>query len=163
MVRRPVVIAEPADALRDASEAVADKKWWPRLAEMSNSLPAAASADRFLARVEEITSSEDDPDSKGLVVFSPVSLGLLEGVDERPAISEFLARASINLRRRDVTVALARTAGGSPKEALPPGAVVGARIGEGAAAARARSIPMRSGITDVGMLATAVVPRRGAR
>lgn len=159
-VRRPVVVAEPADALRDGSEAVGEKRWWPRLAELRNPLPAPAAADRFLARVDELSAAEESDDGKGIVVFGPVSFGLLEGVDERPAIAAFLTRASEALRHRDVTVAVARTAGAPMREPAPAGGVVSARVPSANIAIR--PIPLRPGITDVGAIATAVVPRRGA-
>jgi hypothetical protein len=156
-VDRPVVVAEPADALRDASEVVGEKRWLPRLAELSNSLPPAAAADRFLEKVEEAIQIDGDPTSRGWVVFSPVTLGLLEGADERRAIAEFLARASRGLRRRDMTVGVARTSGAAPRD-LPAGGVVAAAP-EAGALPRARAVLLRPGITDVGAIATAVVPR----
>lgn len=161
-VERPVVIAEPADALREASAAVAEKKWLPRLADLTNALPPEAAADRFLRRVEEIVDDlQGDPllaESKGIVVFGPMTLDLAEGVDERPAIGTFLARTSRALRRREMTVGIARTCGAPSADPSPSGGVVAPK--GGVAGVPARSLPMRSGITDVGAIATAVVPRR---
>jgi Domain of unknown function (DUF4147) len=159
-VDRPVVVAEPADALRDASESVGEKRWLPRLAELSNPLPPVAAADRFLAKTEEAIRIDGDPSSRGWVVFSPVTLGLLEGVDERVAIGEFLARASQGLPRRDMTVGVARTAGGAPGDPVPPGGVVAAT--DAGRLPRARAVLLRPGITDVGAMAIAVVPRSPA-
>ena len=164
-VHRPVVIAEPADALREASSAVAEKKWLPRLADLTNSRPPAAAADRFRARVEESRRDlTDDPlltDGRGLVVFAPLTLGLPEGADEREGIGEFLARIAQGLRRREMTVAAARTSGGSPSDREPPGGVVGATPSTDRRGARA--LRMRPGIADVGVLATAAIPNARAR
>lgn len=156
-VRRPVLIAEPADALRDASESVGEKQWLPRLAELRNTLPPAPAADRFLERIEALAGDAPDPAYRGYVVFGPMTLDLSEGVDERPAMGEFLRRASLGLRRRGVTIGIARTCGAPPSDRVPPGAVVSASTDPGSAA-RARSVPLRAAITDVGLLATAVVP-----
>ncbi|MCI4340628.1 MAG: DUF4147 domain-containing protein, partial [Thermoplasmata archaeon] len=61
-VHRPVLVAEPADALREASDAVGEKRWLPRLAELENRLPPIAAADRFLERAEAtVTGLADDP------------------------------------------------------------------------------------------------------
>jgi hypothetical protein len=156
-VDRPVVVAEPADALRDAAESVGEKRWLPRLAELSNALPPADAADRFLAKVEEAIQIDGDSSSRGWIVFSPLTFGLLEGVDERGAIGEFLTRASQGLPRRDMTVGVARTCGGAPGDRVPPGGVVAAT--DAGKVARARAVLLRPGITDVGALAIAVVPR----
>jgi hypothetical protein len=155
---RPVVVAEPADALRDASEEIGEKRWLPRLAELTNPLPPAEAADRFLERVEEAIRVDGDPSARGWMVFSPVTLGLLEGVDERASMGEFLARASRGLQRREMTVGIARTAGATAGDRLPAGGVVAAAP-EAGAVPRARAVLLRPGITDVGLLATAVVPR----
>ncbi|HEY6239039.1 MAG TPA: DUF4147 domain-containing protein, partial [Thermoplasmata archaeon] len=161
-VQRPVVIAEPADALREASAAVAEKKWLPRLADLTNALPAAAAADRFLTRVDEIVAGLHGDgllaESKGVVVFGPMTLDRTEGEDERPSIDAFLARTAAALRRREMTVGIARTCGAPAADRTPPGGVVAPK--GGASGVHARSLPMRSGITDVGVIATAVVPRK---
>jgi len=160
-VERPVIVAEPADALRDASEAVGEKRWLPRLAELTNPLPPVEAADRFLAKVEEAIQIDGDPSSKGWVVFSPLTLGLLEGTDERAAIGQFLSRASRRIARRDMTVGVARTAGAAAGDRSPAGGVVAAAA-DARATPRARAILLQPGITDVGTLATAVVPRAPA-
>lgn len=160
-VDRPVIVAEPADALRDASEVVGEKRWLPRLAELSNPLPPGEAADRFLAKVEEAILIDGDSSSRGWVVFSPLSLGLLEGVDERAAIGEFLTRVSRRGKRREMTVGVARTAGAAKADRVPAGGVVGAAP-EAGAIPKARALLLQPGITDVGTLATAVVPRAPA-
>ncbi len=160
-VDRPVIVAEPADALRDASEVVGEKRWLPRLAELSNPLPPMEAADRFLLKVEEAIQIDGDPSSRGWVAFSPLSLGLLEGADERSAIGQFLTRASRRLTRRDMTIGVARTAGAAKGDRTPAGGVVAASS-ESGAVPRARAILLQPGITDVGAIATAVVPRAPA-
>lgn len=52
-VLRPVVVAEPADALREASQGLAEKRWSPKLARLHLPGPPEAVADAFLDRVEE--------------------------------------------------------------------------------------------------------------
>lgn len=160
-IDRPVVAAEPADALRDGSAVIGEKHWLPRLAELTNTLPPEAAADRFLARVLPAIQDDGDPAAHGWVVFGPVTLGLLEGEDEGPAMGRFLARCSAQISRPGMTVGLVRTAGAAPGAVAPAGGVVGAVEG-GAGPAKARAIPLRPGITDVGCLATAVVPRAPA-
>jgi glycerate-2-kinase len=164
-VHRPVIVAEPADALREASGAVADKKWLPRLADLTNDLPPAAAVARFLERSEQILrETAQEPmrhEGKGVVVFGPLSLGLPEGADETVAIGEFLSGVAVQLRRREMTVAIVRTAGGRPGDSAPPGGVVGSSTA--GTALRARALRMRSGITDVGLIATAVVPNEPRR
>ncbi len=156
-VHRPVVVADPADALREASDAVGEKRWLPRLAELENRLPPTMAADRFLDRTEAVLAGlADDPflrESRGLVVFGPLTFDLPEGVDERPAVAEFLARAAATVRRREMTIAAVATGGGPRDGLLAPGGIIGA-AGGGAA----RAVRMRPGITDVGVLATAAVP-----
>jgi hypothetical protein len=161
-VHRPVVIVEPADALREGSDALSEKRWICRLAELENRLPPSAAADRFLERTDAMVAEIGDAtflqESRGLVVFGPLTFDLPEGVDERPALTEFLARIAGLLRRREMTVAAVATGGGPRSEALPPGGVVGSSGG-----ATIRAIRMRQGITDVGILATAALPRQRAR
>ena len=161
-VHRPVVVADPADALREASDAVGEKRWLPRLAELENPLPPSAAADRFLERTESVVAGlAEDPflrESRGLVVFGPLTFDLAEGVDERPAVAEFLARAAASVRRREMTVAAVATGGGPRGEPRPAGGVVGSTGG-----ATIRAIRLRPGITDVGVLATAALPQRRAR
>ncbi|MCI4361258.1 MAG: hypothetical protein L3J91_06095, partial [Thermoplasmata archaeon] len=160
-VHRPVVIVEPADALRESSDALAEKKWICRLAELENRSPAVAAADRFLARVDALVAEIGDAaflrESRGLVVFAPLTFDLPEGVDERASVHEFLAETAASLRRREMTVAAFATGGGPRGESLPAGGVVGSKGGPAV-----RPIRMRQGITDVGVLATAALPRRRA-
>ncbi|HZY69445.1 MAG TPA: DUF4147 domain-containing protein [Thermoplasmata archaeon] len=52
-ILRPVVVAEPADALREASQALAEKRWSPKLARVHLPGPPDAVADAFLDRIEE--------------------------------------------------------------------------------------------------------------
>jgi len=161
-VHRPVVIVEPADALREGSDALGEKRWICRLAELENRLPPGAAADRFLARTDAILAELGDApflrESRGLAVFGPLTFDLAEGVDERPAVTEFLARTAASLRRREMTVAAVATGGGPRGAGLPAGGVVGSKGGP-----TIRAIRMRQGITDVGILATAALPRHRAQ
>jgi glycerate-2-kinase len=162
-VARPVVVASPADALRSAADAVFEKGWTSRLAFLSLTGPPAAAADRFLARADELFSAEGlslESRTKGVGAFAMTTLGLPEGVDEGPALGEFLTRAQADLRRREMSVGLFRTAGAIGSVQYPAGAVVGAPTDRGATVRpdRARVVAMRRGITDVGLLAVALVP-----
>ncbi len=170
-VDRPVVVAEPADALREASAAVGEKRWLPRLVDLAGARPPEAAAERFVARAEELLRASDEDaatvDAVGLVAFATLTLDLPEGADEGPALDRFLAHAQQQVRRREMTVGAARTSGaprapsGGAASPRPAGGVVGARApGE---RPTARPLPMRSGITDVGVLATAVLPRARSR
>lgn len=158
-VHRPVVVAEPADGLRDASDAVAEKQWIARLAAPETRDSPSAAADRFLERTEAhlagLGGSAFFQESRGLIAFAPLTFDLAEGADERPAVQEFLRRADGALRRREMTVAAVATGGAARSAALPPGGIVGAPPG-----APPRPMRLRAGITDVGVLATAAIPRR---
>ena len=162
-IARPVVVANPGDALKAAADAVFDKGWTSRLAFLSLREAPSTTAGRFLARAEELYLAEGlttDRRTKGVGAFAMTTLGLPEGVDEGPAFSEFVATAQAVLRRREMSVGLFRTAGvvGAPE--YPAGAVIGAATDPDARVRpdRARVVAMRQGITDVGMLAIALFP-----
>ena len=94
--------------------------------------PPAAAAERFLARVEELVAAENLTDSsrtKGVAVFAMTTLGLPEGVDEGPALAAFLTRAEELVRRREMSVTLARTSGGLGSRDFPPAAIFGPALG----------------------------------
>ena len=162
-VAHPVVVASPSDALRAAADAVFDKGWTSRLAYLALPDPPTAAADRFMARAEELYVAEGlsaESRTKGLGAFAMTTLGLPEGVDEGPAFGEFLTRAQADVRRREMSVGLFRTAGTIGSADYPAGAVIGAPTDREVTVRpdRARVVPMRRGITDVGMLAVALVP-----
>ena len=160
---RPVVVASPGDALKAAADAVFEKGWTSRLAFLAMKEPPAVSAERFLARAEDLLAAEGlsaESRTKGLGAFAMTTLGLPEGVDEGPALGEFLTEAQEGLRRREMSVGLFRTAGAIGAVDYPAGAVVGAPTDHttDVRPGRARVVSMRRGITDVGMLAVALVP-----
>ena len=162
-VSRPVVVASPSDALRAAADAVFDKGWTSRLAFLALKDPPTAAADRFMMRADELYAAEGltvESRTKGVGAFAMTTLGLPEGVDEGPAFGEFLTRAQADLRRREMSVGLFRTAGTIGSADYPAGAVIGAPTDREATVRpdRARVVPMHRGITDVGMLAVALVP-----
>jgi hypothetical protein len=162
-VSRPLVIASPADALRAAADALFDKGWTTRLAFLELRETPEASADRFLARTEELLAAEGltaESRTKGVASFAMMTLGLPEGVDEGPALGRFLVRSQAGLRRREMSLGLFRTAGVVGSDEFPAGAVVGATTDPNAPArpGRARATPMRRGVTDVGLLAVALFP-----
>jgi glycerate-2-kinase len=161
--RRPVVVAGPAEAVRSAGDAAFDKGWTSRVGVLGLKAGPADAADRFLESVERVLGAERQGEptrTKGLVVFATTTLGLPEGVAEGPACQAFLGRVAGLLRRREMSVGLFRTAGPTGPAPDFSGAVVGAP-GEPPARAppeAARPIRMRRGITDVGLLAVALVP-----
>lgn len=161
--RRPVVVAGPSDALRSAADTTFDKGWTARLAALALREPPAAAADRFLERVEALVLAERPGGGgpKGVAAFAMLTFDLPEGVDEGPALGAFLERARAGIRRREMSVGIFRTAGAIPPGEFPAGAVVGA-LGDPTAGAdrdRGRALAMYPGITDVGALAAAVLPR----
>ncbi len=161
-VHRPVVVAAPADALREAGDALGEKRWLPRLADRLPVGGPAATADAFLARAEErlaeATADGTLAGRRGVVALAPTTFDLPEGVDERPAIAAFLARAAATLRRREMSVAAVRTSGSEP-DGPAPGGVVGRSTARPALPSSVpRPLRMRAGITDVGCLLVGVVP-----
>jgi uncharacterized protein DUF4147 len=160
-VSRPVIVAAPSDGLRAAADAVFDRGWTSRLGFLEIRDPPETAAETFMARAEELIAAEQlTPESrtKGVAVFAMTTLGLLEGVDEGPALGAFLGRASSLLRRREMSVGLYRTAGAIGSPLFPPAAVFGPSTDPKAKVRpnRARALPMRGGITDVGLVAVAV-------
>lgn len=162
-VHRPVYVARPSDALEGAGNDLFDRKWRVRLGMLSLSAPPEEAADRFVARVEEVLAREPDPSadkSYGIAVLAATDLDQPEGVDDGPAQARFLQRVDGLLRRRYVSVGLFRTAGPLGPSRFPGGAVVGFPMNADYARTpgRARAIPMEVGVTDVGMVAIALLP-----
>jgi hypothetical protein len=160
-VARPVVVAAPSDGLRAAADAVFDRGWTSRLAFLEIREPPDQAAETFMAKAEELIAAEGltaDSRTKGVAVFAMTTLGLLEGVDEGPALGAFLNRAGSLLRRREMSIGLCRTAGPIGAPTFPPGAVFGPSTDPKVKVlpGRARGLPMRAGITDVGLLAVAL-------
>lgn len=167
-VARPVVVASPGDALKAAADALFDKGWTSRLAFLSLREPPVAAAGKFLARSDDLYVAEgltSESRTKGVGAFAMTNLDVPEGVDDGPALGEFLVAARDGLRRREMSVGLFRTAGAVGAPEYPAGAVVGAPTDRELKVRpnRARVVAMRKGITDVGMLAVALVPTPVAR
>jgi hypothetical protein len=160
-VARPVLVAGPSDALRAAADSVFDRGWTSRLGFLEMREPPEAAADRFLAKTEELVAAENltsTSRTKGVAVLAMTTLGLPEGVDEGPALAAFLTRARARVRRREMSVTLARTGGALGARAYPPAAIFGPAT-DGRTTVppdRARGIPMRAGITDVGSMVLAL-------
>ncbi len=162
-IARPVVVANPGDALKSAADAVFEKGWTSRLAYLSLREAPATAAVRFLARAEELYVAEGittESRTKGVGAFAMTTLGVPEGVDEGPAFGEFVTAARTELHRREMSVGLFRTAGAIGAPEFPAGAVVGAATDPDSRVRpdRARVVAMRRGITDVGMLTVALFP-----
>jgi hypothetical protein len=161
-VGRPVVVSEPADALRGAADAVGERRYVPRLAHISYSEGPEATAAAFVARIEEILSAEKGllglTDRDGVAVLAGATFGVPEGFDERPALRSFLGAAAPLVRRRGTTIGAFATSGGEdPRD--PSGLIVDMPTAEGPVPGL-RGLGMRSGITDVGCLVMALVPSR---
>ena len=166
-VERPVVVATPTDAQRAAADALFDKGWTSRLGFLLLPDEPSAAADAFLARADELVAAERlsaDSHTKGVATFAMLTLGVPGGVDEGPALGTFLQRAGANLRRREMSVGLFRTSGIVGDRAYPAGAVVGRPADPRTTfrPGRARAVPMRTGVTDVGLLAVALNPTPSA-
>ena len=162
-IARPVVVASPGDALKAAADAVFEKGWTSRLAFLALREAPTAAAERFLARADDLYAAEGlsaESRTKGIGAFAMTTLGLPEGVDEGPAFGEFLTAARSELRRREMSVGLFRTAGAVGAPEYPAGAVIGAPTDPSSRVRpdRGRVVAMRRGITDVGMLAVALFP-----
>ncbi|HTW55756.1 MAG TPA: DUF4147 domain-containing protein [Thermoplasmata archaeon] len=161
-VHRPVVVAGPPDALRAAADTSFEKGWTARLASLELRDRPEAAADRFLELVEGLARAErlgTGSPTKGLTALAMLTLDLPEGVDEGPALATFLRRARAGISRREMSVGLFRTSGAIAGATGPPGAVVGAPADPaGVLPGEYRAVPMRPGITDVGLVAAAVLP-----
>jgi hypothetical protein len=167
-VDRPVVLLGPPDALQGASGVLADRKWFCRLAATTIIEPPEAAARRLVERAEELVrdfkgipgaravgaARNDRPN--GLAVLAGLTLGLPEGVDDRPATERFLASARAIMVRRGSAVALLPTAG----SLAPGGEGAGRSVSIGAELLS--PIPMRAGLTDVGTIAVLFLPAEGA-
>jgi glycerate-2-kinase len=161
--RKPILVASPADAIRPAGDALFDKGWTVRLAALDLAGPPAMAAEEFLAKSDALVRAEAlTPESrtKGVVALAMTTLDQPEGPDDGPAFQEFLVRVRDGLQRREMSVGLFRTAGTVGAVDYPGGAVVGASTDPDAKTppGRARAVGMRTGITDVGLLALAVYP-----
>ncbi len=160
-VGRPVVVASPADGLRGAADVIGEKRYRPVLAELSYPDPPVAAAKRFTDRldslVKESAGAMRAASSSGVVAFATGTMGLLEGLDERPAVRSFLTAARSGLVHRGAVVGAFATSG-AEEENDPPGGVAEAGP-DGPGAPRPRGVSMHPGITDVGCLIVAVVPR----
>ena len=160
--RRPVVVAGPPDALRAAADVTFEKGWTARLAALEIRDRPTPAADRFLELVESLARTERTGEggrSKGLAAFAMLTLDRPEGTDEGPALVQFLEEAQRALRRREMSVGLLRTSGTIGSPSMPAGGVVGAPSDpEAGTVPPRRALPMRPGITDVGLLAVAVLP-----
>ena len=165
--RRPVVVAAPEDGLRGAGDVVFAKGWTARVGALRVDGGPAEAAPSFLATVERVVGAERigaGSRTKGLAVVAPMTLDVPEGVGERVACGEFLAVVRGELRRREMSVGLFRTAGPIGPAPDFAGAAVGAMTDgtPGASAAAVRPIRMPPGITDVGLLAVALLPTPAA-
>ena len=161
--RRPVVVAAPAEAIRAAGDTAFDKGWTARVGALGLNARPDEVARRFLESVEAVVAAERQGEgsrSKGIAVFATTNLDVPEGVAERPACEAFLRAARAGLRRREMSVGVFRTAG--PTGARPDfaGGVIGTPADPASKAPTdvVRGVRMPAGITDVGLLAAALVP-----
>ena len=94
------------------------------------------------------------------MVFASSTLDLPEGIPERAACEQFLGLTRAALRRREMSVGLFRTAGPTGPAPDFAGGAVGAPTEpiSRLPSDRVRPIRMPVGITDVGLLAAALLP-----
>jgi hypothetical protein len=162
-LHRPVVVAGPAEALRGASDALIARRWVCRLGALTMPDPPELGAERLIDMVEAQVRDAPSGGSgrtapRGLAVFAGLELGLVEGIDEGPALQRFLSAARVRIRRRGMTVGAFRTFGGSATGPAAAGGFVGADFSDAGSPARSeRSFAMRPGVTDVGCLAIALI------
>jgi hypothetical protein len=170
--RRPVQVAGPSEGLRAAADLAFDKGWTIRVGDLLWTSGPEEAAEHLNDRVEGLLPDarrSGGSSSKGLVVLSMLTLNVPDGTPEDPACRRFLERAESMLRRREMSVGLCRTSGplgtdpAQPDPAVFAGAVVGAPTDPESSALRqqVRALRMRPGITDVGVLAAAVLPTEG--
>ena len=162
---RPVAVASPADALRECGDAAQAKRWRPVLAELHLAGTPDGAAERLIARTEAILRASPldvVPDGtrapKGLATFAATTLEVPDGADERAAIARFLRHASDLLPWRESMVGLFRTSGAAPAAEAPGGWVPARGVPGPSAHPEVRPLRMRPGITDVGLIATVLVP-----
>ncbi len=167
-LRRPVLVASPADGLRGATDAAFDRGWTARLGSLAMREPPEAAADMLLERSETFVRearSGSSGGTKGYTTFAMATLDLPEGVDDTAFCWAFLQRARSRRTRREMSVGLFRTSGSvripaDPKAPVEPGGwVVGASSDLEATPVPSetpRPLAMRPGFTDVGLLAMTV-------
>jgi glycerate-2-kinase len=161
---RPVVVLSPADGLRGASEALADRRWSCRLAAATISEDPEGAARRLLDRAEEIVRDVGGVPARGserrgpagIAVFAGLTLGQVEGLAEDDAIDRFLRAARAGLTRRDALVAALPTAG-----ATRVGGAGAGGVAEAGGSEIERPFAMRAGLTDVGTIAIVLLPASG--
>ena len=162
--RRPVVVAAPADGIRSAGDVAFDKGWSARVGLLGMNDRPPVAVPRFLDAVEKVVAAErlgEASRSKGIAVFATTTLDLPEGVPERGPCEEFLALARAALLRREMSIGLFRTTGATGPPPDFAGGVVGAVADPSSTPPRAagvRPIRVPPGITDVGLLVTALLP-----
>ncbi len=163
LARKPVVVAGPADALRASGDTAFDKGWTARTGGLGLAGRPAEVAEQFVRSAEEVVAAERQGGpsrSKGIAVVATSTLDLPEGPSEAGAGEAFLAAARLALRRREMSVGLFRTAGGSGRGDDLAGGAVGLPFEPTTRGPFAELRPMRmpSGITDVGLVLAALVP-----
>ncbi|MCI4322558.1 MAG: DUF4147 domain-containing protein [Thermoplasmata archaeon] len=160
---RPVVIAAPADALRGASDALADRRWTCRLGGLSMRDTPAALAAALLERVEaartELGSAPRTGEygRAGAAVLAGVTFDLPEGVSERHARDAFFAAIAERRHRREIAVAFLPTSGGTEHANGPGWLVLGDSQGT-SGSPEGRPLGAPEGVTDVGSLAILFAP-----
>ena len=154
-VARPVVVAAPPDALRGAAEAVAERRWKPRLVSAPLGPDAPNAAATFVDAAEALYRA-DPPASehRGLAAFLSTNFGTIEGDDERAILPAFLQAAGRRMLRRGATIAAFQTGGATRSDARIAGAVVSASP----PGAPLRPLSVAPGVTDVGTIVVALFP-----
>jgi glycerate-2-kinase len=145
---KTVVVAGPADALDMAGAEAGSHHHKPKLIALHDEGRPAEAATRLMAGLEKEVQANRDPRSKGVSVFSGLTLGTLEGAERSTILEAFLKGAGDRIDRRGVTVAAMYTGGSLRSETTPSaGMVDGTHL--------PTMMDLRKGFTDVGFMAVA--------
>jgi glycerate-2-kinase len=158
-----VVIGGPAEALEVAGEEAAHKTRRARLGTLHDGSAPAEAAENFLRTLDEHASRLPEDGRHGVALLSGLSLGTPEAGERTEEVAEFLHAVHARLRRREVTVGVLSTGGTHRREITPCGGVTDAMTPLDPWDGTAQppwGLNLRPGITDVGILAVALVAPR---
>lgn len=154
-----VVVAGPGEALEEAGAEAADHKHRARLVNLHDAGSPEEAASRFLAAVEAAFPELPEKPGEGLALLSGLSLGTAEGQESTEELSAFLGAAQSSLRHRNITVAALATSGSLRPDITPSGGIVDALGRFDPAPLAPGRLDLRAGLTDVGVVALALITR----
>ncbi len=143
-----VVVGGPADALDAAGVESATRRHRPKLVALHDPSGPEGAARHLLDALEVEIRKPSDRNSRGVAVFSGLSLGSVEGRETSALLRDFLVAGQKHVTRREVSLGVIYTGG-----SIRPG------IAQATGTAGAHQGPdlakMKGGFTDVGMLGVA--------